>query len=118
MAELAKARPRQTISVREIAERQGVSVKYLEQIMATLKAAGLARSVRGVRGGYELARPPGSILLSDVFAALEGSTAPVECVEHPEVCSMQHACPTRKTWLKLAEAINGVLSTTKVADLV
>lgn len=118
MAELARLPPRQAISVREIARRERLSPKYLEQIMARLKAAGLARSVRGVRGGYELARPPGSIRLSEVFQALEGSMAPVECLEHPELCSMQRTCPTRRTWLKLAEAIAGVLNTTRVADLV
>ena len=117
MAELAAADGGEAVSTRQLAESQGLSVKYLEHIMAALKAAGVVIPVRGMRGGYRLSRAASAITLSDIFEALEGSAALVECVEHPEGCSVSEACPTRETWVELTSALTDVLSNTTVQHI-
>jgi len=117
MAELAVAYPGRSLTLREIAERQHLSTKYLEQIMRALGSAGLTRSVRGVHGGYTLAKSPECITLADVFHALEGSLAPVDCVDAPELCAMREACPTRSVWVEVKEAVESVLEGTTLQDL-
>jgi Rrf2 family protein len=117
LAELALEYPKGTVSVRELAERQNIPAKYLEQIMSRLKAAGLVNSVRGLHGGYALAAPPSRISLREVFEALEGSPAPVDCVDEPGSCPLEAGCPTRETWAEIKQAILGVLEKTTLADL-
>jgi Rrf2 family protein len=117
MAELAAAYPQRAPSVREIAQSQQVSVKYLEHIMQALKLAGLVRATRGTHGGYALARAPQEIKVADVFRALEGSPAPVPCVDAPETCPMARGCPTRDTWVELRDAIQRVLDGKTLQDL-
>jgi len=118
LVELAAAWPDRTVSVREMARGQRISHKYLGQIMSSLKAAGLIKAVRGVHGGYELARPPAEITLGQVFNVLEGSTAPVECVDKPGSCQLAPLCATRDTWAQVKEAIQGLLDGTTLQDLV
>jgi Rrf2 family protein len=103
--------------VHQLAESQNISEKYLESIMKTLTSAGLVRAIRGNRGGHELARPAECITLRDVFEALEGSLAPVECVDDPARCPRVGTCPTRDTWLQLQESILGVLEQTTIQGL-
>jgi Rrf2 family protein len=117
LAELAAARPHGVISVRQIADAQNVSPKYLEQIMGTLRAAGLVEGVHGVNGGYRLARAPEDILLGEVFRLFEGSTAVVACVDDSDVCPMKDVCPTRDTWVEIKDAVDAVLARTSVRDL-
>ena len=117
MTQVASGRPDCPVSVRDIAEQQRLSPKYLEQILRPLKAAGLIRAVRGKQGGYVLTRPPERITLKQVYESLEGSVAPVECVDCPESCSMHDVCPTRDTWLEIKESIAGVLERTTIWDL-
>ena len=117
LAEVAAAYPDGMPSIREIAERQHLSPKYLESIMQALKAAGLVRATRGMHGGYALAHPPDQISMSDVFYALEGPPDPVPCLDEPEDCDMAAACPTRETWLELRAAIDGVLARRTLKDL-
>ena len=117
MAELASAYPGPTLSVKDIAAKQRISPKYLEQIMASLRAAGLVKGVRGMHGGYALTRPPRDITVKDVFEAVEGSVGPVDCVDHPEACEMKGVCPTRDTWVEMAESIGRVLKGTTLQDL-
>ena len=114
---MAAAYPDGTPSIREIAERQQLSPKYLEHIMQALKAAGLVRAARGAHGGYALTRPPGEIRMSDVFRVLEGPPAPVPCVDAPGLCGMADDCPTRDTWVELRGAIEGVLASRTLQDL-
>jgi Rrf2 family cysteine metabolism transcriptional repressor len=117
LVELAIAYPDGTVSVTEIAQRQRISPKYLERIMATLKAKGFIRAVRGVHGGYMLALPPDEISLSQVMEALEGSTAPVDCVDDPESCPMEDLCPVRDTWVQMKQSVQKVLEETTVREL-
>ncbi len=117
LAQIATVSSERPVSVREIAERQRISPKYLEQILKALKGAGFVRALRGKRGGYVLARPPESITLRALYESLEGPLAPVECVDCAESCPLYAACPTRDTWVELKSAIGGVLERTTVRDL-
>ena len=76
------------VLLRDIAKRQEVSEKYLEHSISVLRKAGLVRSIRGARGGYVLAKLPSEIRLSEIMEVLEGSMAPVECVDDPQVCQI------------------------------
>ncbi len=118
MVEFALAYPEKAVSVKEVAAKQRLSPKYLEHIVASLKAAGLLKSVRGIHGGYALTRPPAQITLKGVFQVLEGSLAPVDCVDHAGACPIEEVCPTRETWVELKEALSGVLEGTTLRCLV
>ena len=106
------------LQIKTIAKREDISNKYLEQLIAMLKASGLVRSIRGPRGGYELTRPPNEIKLSDVFKTLEGPLVAVECLEHPEFCPRCTDCVTRQVWAKIQSAMLGVLDNITLQDLV
>lgn len=116
--ELALEYGNEPLQIKVIADRQDISNKYLEQLMAILKASGLVRSVRGPRGGYLLAKSPNEIKLSHVFTALEGRLATVECIEHPEYCPRCTECVTRQVWAKIQNAILEVLESMTLQDLV
>jgi len=118
MFALAQAYPDRAVSVRELARNQQLSPKYLEQIVAALKTAGLLKAARGMHGGYTLARPPETIKLSDILRVLEGPCQIVDCVEDARSCRMSEVCPTRETWIEVKQAIDGVLERTTLQDLV
>ncbi len=117
MAELANSYGDGPVPVHKLAAKQNLSEKYLEQIMAPLKAAGLVKAVRGPGGGYVLAMPPSRIRLTDIFYVFEGSTAPVDCIDDPETCPLHGGCPTRRFWGELKVAIDGVLGRSTLQDL-
>ena len=116
--ELALEYGKKPMQIKTIAEREDISNKYLEQLVAMLKSAGLVRSVRGPRGGYVLSRPPAEISLKEVFWTLEGPMIAVECLEHPEFCPRCTDCTTRQVWQELQDAVTGVLESYTLADLV
>ena len=118
MLELASHYGRGAVPLKEVAQCQDVSVKYLEQLFARLRAAGLVAGVRGTGGGYVLARPPHEISLLELFAVLEGSLALVECVDRPETCRQSPECVTRDLWVELKEASTRVLEGRTLQDLV
>ena len=118
LVDLAEAYPDRRLSVKDIAEREKISAKYLEHIMARLKAAGLVDATRGMHGGYMLCDPPERVSLHDVYPVLEGSTAPTECVDEEGECERAPTCPTKETWAEVKEAIDEVLDKTTLADLV
>ena len=118
MLELALKYPDGTVSVKEMAERQNISVKYLEQIMSSLKSAGLVRSERGVHGGYWLTRAPEEVSLADIVHALEGSAQLVDCLHQPGRCPRGKDCPTRDIWEELQNAMEEVLQRRTLKDLV
>lgn len=117
MIELALAYNQGPVSVREIAAKQGLSVKYLEQLFSALKTAGLVHAVRGAGGGYTLARTPDQVKLSEIFRVLEGGFAPVDCVEEGQVCIHEDECATRDMWLELTRVVTEVLDHNTLADL-
>lgn len=106
------------VQLKDIAERQQISLGYLEHLIAPLVATGLLKSARGARGGVSLARPARDIRLLDVVQALEGSLSPVHCVDEPETCSRAEACVTRDVWAEVKDAVESVLGSVTLADLV
>lgn len=117
LAELALAWPDGTLSTKEMAEREDISFKYLEQIMTPLRAAGLITSTRGRHGGFSLTRAPEEVTLLEVYEVLEGSAAPVDCVDHPDSCPMEDMCPSRETWVRMKKSMLEVLESTTLKDL-
>ena len=106
------------IHLMEIAQRQGISVKYLEQIIIPLKKAQYIKSLRGPKGGHVLAKPPEEITVGEIVAVLEESDSLVECSQNAEVCERSSHCPTRKVWQEAAAAMFAKLESVTLADLV
>jgi len=106
------------VVLRDIARREQISLPYLERLIAPLIAGGIIRSTRGIRGGVSLARAPEKISLGEVVPLLEGSITPVECVDNPEVCTRSKFCVTRDIWGELKQAMEGVLQSITLKDLV
>jgi Rrf2 family transcriptional regulator, cysteine metabolism repressor len=106
------------VSLKDIADRQEISMSYLEHLINPLVAGGIIRTVRGSKGGIVLSKPATQIKLSDVVELLEGSTAPVDCVDCPGNCRRSEDCVTRDVWVELKEAIDGVLSSITLQELV
>jgi len=118
MLELALREEPNPVSTKEIATRQQVSVKYLESVLATLRQAGLVRSLRGAGGGHVLGKPAQEITLRDVFEALEDSQAFVPCTYEPGVCERADLCVTREVWTEMYAASMAVLEEITLAELV
>ena len=118
LLDLAIHQGEEPILLKDIAQRQQIPLRYLEHLITPLIAGGIVRSTRGPRGGVSLAKPPEEIRLDEVIQLLEGSIAPVECVNNPEVCTRSELCATRDIWSELKQAINGVLESTTLRDLV
>jgi len=106
------------LALKDVAKRQEVSLNYLKHVIGPLVAAGIVRTERGNAGGVMLARPARDITLSSVVAVLQGSTAPVACVDEPFLCPRNGGCVTRGVWCRVKAAVDGVLSTTTIQDLV
>jgi Rrf2 family cysteine metabolism transcriptional repressor len=119
MIDMAQSQEKGPKATRNIAERQGISERYLEQLMVPLKRAGLVKSIRGSQGGYILGRSPEKITAGDIIRALEGPIAPVDCVNemHPETCEREDYCVTRILWEKVRDSVSGVLDSYTLADL-
>ena len=106
------------IKVKEIAGRQGISEKYLEQIIAVLNKAGYVKSVRGAQGGYRLAREPEEYTVGMVLRLTEGSLAPVACLEEDYgTCERCDTCETLQVWKDVYEAVNNVVDNVTIGDL-
>lgn len=106
------------VSLRDVAKRQGISDKYLEQIVTPLSKAGLVRSVRGANGGYLLTRKPEEYTVGDILRPLEGDLAPVECATDSEFCQRCNECVTVALWQEIHKAVSQVVDNTTLADLV
>jgi Rrf2 family protein len=102
----------------DIAKRQEVSVKYLEQIIIPLKKARYIESVRGRKGGHTLTKPPEEITVGEIVALLEESSGLVKCAQDPTVCERADSCPTRFLWQEAYEAMFDRLEAITLADLV
>lgn len=106
------------ISLKAVSERQGISHLYLEQLIAVLRKAGFVESIRGAYGGYRIAKPLDSINALDIVELLEGSFAPVSCIEDLANCERTGQCSTEGLWRNVDKAVRDVLSGTSLADLV
>jgi len=118
LLDLALRNDKEPVPLKEIAQRQQISVLYIEHIITPLIAAGIIRSTRGARGGIQLIKPPQDIKLSEVMGLLEGSIAPVDCINDPKVCERSEICATRDVWIELKKAMDGVLESKTLMDLV
>ena len=107
------------IRIKDIALRQNISDKYLEQIISGLNKAGFVKSIRGPQGGYKLAKDPSYYTVGMILRLTEGSLAPVACLEDEvNQCDRQEICATLKLWQQLDDAIKGVVDTVTLARLV
>lgn len=117
MVEIARNYGKRPTKRREIARIQEISSGYLEAILLALRGAKLVSAARGSEGGFTLQRPPSSITMLDMVVALEGSIAPVDCVERPGSCD-RSGCGAHMGWKKLYDAQLAALSSVSLADLV
>ena len=117
LLELALHEGRSPVFLKDIAARQQISLAYLEHIIAPLISGGIIRSTKGPKGGITLAKKPADIKMLEITQLLEGSLAPVECVDHPEMCQRSKQCVTRDIWEELKDAMDGVLQSTTLQDL-
>ncbi len=119
MLDLAVYNTGEPIALKDIARRQEISEKYLEQIISVLNKAGYVRSVRGAQGGYILTRDIRDYTVGMILRLTEGELAPVNCVGTDAVpCGRMDACVTVRIWQRLYDAINGVVDGITLADLV
>jgi Rrf2 family protein len=117
MLELALSEGNKPVLLREIAESQSISLKYLEQIIPSLKSAGLLNSSRGATGGYSLAKLPEEITVKEIVEALEGPLRLVDCVGDPGLCGEAGQCVTRDLWDEVSVNISKLLESRTLADL-
>lgn len=108
------------VSINSIALRQGISERYLEQLMTLLKKAGLIKSIRGAGGGYVLAKEIDEISVGDILRALEGNLEPVECSAYREEdgCQAADKCVTKYVWQRINESINRTVDEISLRQLV
>jgi Rrf2 family protein len=106
------------VLLREIADRQEISEKYLWQLINPLKMAGLVGSQRGAHGGYTLGRAPENISLKEILQVLEGSLCLVNCVDDPSFCERSPSCITREVWGEASKNMQQPLESTTLAAMV
>ncbi len=117
MFEIARGYPENPVTIKEISERQDVSVAYLEQILNKLRRAGLIKSVKGPGGGYLLAAEPGEISIASILKELEGPVAITSCLDPEEGCSRVEGCVTHLLWRSLGAKIEAFLETITLRNL-
>ena len=118
VVELAARYGEGPVALTAVAAEQGISEAYLEQLMRSLKNAGIVKTARGKAGGYLLTKEPANISVGEVLCALEGSTNVVDCVgAGANVCENACICSARPLFLKLQSRINAVLNETTVGEL-
>lgn len=105
------------VNLNDIAERQGISAKYLWQIVNLLKTAGFVRGTRGPKGGYVLLRNPTDISLLDVIQILEGPVSLVECVDDPDFCVRVENCVAHSVWEEVSQAVRAALRQITLAEI-
>jgi Rrf2 family protein len=118
MLELASRYGEGPIDLKEIARKEDISLKYLEQVINPLRAAGLVKSIRGSKGGYSLAKPPSEICLYDVVETLEGAVNLVECLHDSKACHKAAFCVTRDIWKEVSDAISQIFYSITLEDMV
>lgn len=120
LIDLAQYSGSEPVSITSISDRQGISERYLEQLMSLLKKGGLVKSVRGAGGGYVLAKEISEISVGDVLRALEGSLEPVACsgFDTEDCCKAADNCVTKYVWQKINDSINRTVDEIKLDQLV
>ena len=107
------------IAIEKIASRQGLPVRYLEQLLLTLKRAGFLLSKRGVNGGYSLAKPPARITLGDILRTVDGPIEAIYCLDQPprEECARETDCVLRDVWSEVGRAVSAIVDHTTLQDI-
>jgi Rrf2 family protein len=119
--DLAVHSDEEAVALSQIAERQAISMNYLEQLIAKLKKAGIVKSIRGAQGGYQLAAPAEEISVGAILRALEGDLSPVDCSEVVEGggnCSNSDSCVTKYVWKRISDSINEAVDNIMLSELV
>ena len=118
MLDLALHADEGPVRLGSVAQRQGIGIKYLEQIIISLKKADYVTSVRGPKGGHLLARPPEEITVGEIVGLLEGGLKLTRCTQYPEECVRSSTCVTRILWMEATEAIRERLDAITFRDLI
>ena len=119
MVDLAEHNSGDYVRLKDISERQGITLKYMEQIMPLLTKAGYVRSYRGNNGGYMLARKPEEYVVGDILRTTEGSLSPIPCLEdEPNRCVRHEDCATLPFWTGLYKVINEYIDSVTLDDLI
>ena len=117
MLELAEHFHDGPVNLSTVARHQGISVKYLEQIIIPLKRANYVKSVRGSKGGHSLAKPPEAITIGEIVTLLEDGASLAECSDNPKVCERSSVCATRYIWREAAQAMFDKLHSITLTDV-
>jgi len=117
MVELARHYGCGPVPLSKVSDAQGLPLPYLERIAASLRQAGLLESVRGVHGGYLLARTPAQISVGDIFRAVEGSLMSLDCMREDACCDREAICATRSVWAGVSVRLKETLDSTSLADV-
>ncbi len=118
MADLAEHYDEGPVQIGSIANRQDVSVKYLEQLIIPLKKSGLIKSVRGPKGGHMLSRPPNEITVGEIVKVLEGGIDLTGCIQEAGSCERSGYCMVRKVWQEASKAIYDILHSKYLTDII
>lgn len=106
------------VSLADVSQRQGISLKYLESIISSLKSAGLVESARGKTGGYRLIKAPRNYTVGEILKSSEGSLAPVSCLDSAEACPRADSCLTLPIWSGLDKVIDEYLENYTIDDVI
>ncbi|MDD5038619.1 MAG: Rrf2 family transcriptional regulator [Dehalococcoidales bacterium] len=117
MIELALHHGAGPVLLKEIAERQGISEKYLWHLINPLKTTGLVNSIRGAHGGYVLGKAPEAITLKEILQVLEGSLCLVDCVDNPSLCERSSSCVSRDIWGEASKNLRQTMADTTLAAM-
>ena len=118
MFQLARHYGEGPIPLNSIASAQELSENYLEQLVSSLRKAGLLNSVRGAQGGYMLAKPPNNITVGNILRVLEGDMAPADCViDNANGCEREESCVTKLVWMQIRDSINQVIDSISLQDM-
>lgn len=117
MIDIAENGKEESVSVKDIAERQNISKKYLEQILALLSKGGMITTVRGNKGGYRLTKSPDEYVVGEILRATEGDLSPLECLS-TKPCDRACSCKTHAFWEGLDEAIESYVDSKRLSDFI
>lgn len=119
MIDLAQQKQGEYVRLKDVAARQGITIKYMEQIMPLLTKSGYVKSYRGNNGGYMLAKKPEEYIVGDILRVAEGSLAPIPCLEDEQnTCPRKDACKSLNFWMELQQVIDEYTNSKRLSDLI
>lgn len=119
MIDLAQQKQGEYVRLKDVAARQGITIKYMEQIMPLLTKSGYVKSYRGNNGGYMLAKKPEEYVVGDILRVAEGSLAPIPCLEDEQnTCPRKDECKSLNFWMELQQVIDEYTNSKRLSDLI